>query len=152
MERLLVAAVLIVVAVAAAGVLQRMRARADAPTQSRWSVPTQLDRADFEGGDVPWLVAVFTSATCDSCARALEKAEVLRSRSVTVVDIPYQERKDLHTRYSVDVVPMILVAGTDGVVAASFVGVPTATDLWAAVAEARDPGASPEPDLGRPGP
>jgi len=35
-------------------------------------------------------------------------------------------------------------------VAASFVGVPTATDLWAAVAEARAPGASPEPDLGRP--
>ena len=150
MERLVLAAVLIVVAVAVAGVLQRHRARSDAPTQARWSVPTQLDRADFESPSVPWLVAVFTSATCDSCARAMEKAGVLRSPSVVVQDIAYQDRKDLHTRYAVDVVPMILVAGPDGVVGASFVGVPTATDLWAAVAEARDPGASPEPDLGRP--
>lgn len=150
MERLLIAAVLIVVAVAVAGALQRFRSRADAPTQSRWSVPTQLDRADFDGADVPWLVAVFTSATCDSCARAMEKTKVLESASVVVQDVSYQERNDLHTRYSVDVVPMILVAGSDGAVAASFVGVPTATDLWAAVAEARVPGSSPEPDLGHP--
>jgi hypothetical protein len=149
-ERLLIAGVLIVVAVAVAAGLQRFRARADAPTQSRWAVPTQLDRADFDAPDVPWLVAVFTSATCDSCVRAIEKATVLASGSVAVQDVPYQLRKELHTRYSVDVVPMILVAGPDGAVAASFVGVPTATDLWAAVAEARAPGASPEPDLGRP--
>jgi hypothetical protein len=149
-ERLVLAAVLIVVAVVAAGLLQRLRDRADVPTQSRWAVPTQVDRDDFEGPDAPWLVAVFTSATCDSCARALEKAGVLASPSVRVQDVPYQARKDLHTRYAVDVVPMILVAGSDGAVAASFVGVPTATDLWAAVAEARAPGASPEPDLGRP--
>jgi len=149
-ERLIIAAVLVVVAVAVAGLLQRLRARADAPTQSRWAVPTQLDRADFDASDVPWLVAVFTSATCDSCVRAIEKATVLASPSVAVQDVPYQLRKELHTRYAVDVVPMILVAGPDGAVAASFVGVPTATDLWAAVAEARAPGASPEPDLGRP--
>ena len=150
MERLVIAAVLVVVAVVVAGVLQRLRDRDDAPTQSRWAVPTQLDRADFDATDMPWLVAVFTSATCDSCARAIEKATVLASPSVAVQDVPYQLRKDLHTRYGVDVVPMILVAGPDGAVAASFVGVPTATDLWAAVAEARAPGTSPEPDLGRP--
>jgi hypothetical protein len=149
-ERLVIAAVLVVVAVVVAGVLQRLRERADAPTQSRWAVPTQLDRADFDAVDVPWLVVVFTSATCDSCARAIEKATVLASAEVAVQDVPYQLRKDLHTRYAVDVVPMILVAGPDGAVAASFVGVPTATDLWAAVAEARTPGTSPEPDLGRP--
>lgn len=150
MERLVIAAGLIVAAVIVAAVIQKLRERADAPTQSRWAVPTQLDRGDFDGPEVPWLVAVFTSSTCDSCARALQKTAVLASSSVVVQDIDYQTRKDLHTRYNVDVVPMILVAGSDGVVAASFVGVPTATDLWAAVAEAREPGASPEPDLGRP--
>jgi hypothetical protein len=149
-ERLVLAAVLIVVAVVVAGGLQRWRAHVDAPTQSRWAVPTQLDRADFAGGGVPWLVAVFTSATCDSCQRALEKSFVLACPSVHVQDVPYQTQKDLHTRYAVDVVPMILVADEGGVVHASFVGVPTATDLWAAVAEARAPGTSPEPDLGRP--
>ena len=30
----------------------------------------------------------------------------------------------------------------------AFVGAFTATDLWAAVAELRDPGSSPEPGLG----
>ena len=34
-------------------------------------------------------------------------------------------------------------------VRAGFVGAFTATDLWAAVAEARAPGSTPEPELGR---
>jgi hypothetical protein len=147
MERLLLAAALIAIAAAVAFVLERRR-RTEAPTQSHWSVPTQLDRADFECPESDWLVVVFTSETCDSCARAKEKAAVLASASVAVQDVPYLARKDLHTRYGVEVVPMILVAGPDGVVGAAFVGVPTATDLWAAVAEVREPGSSPEPDLG----
>ena len=45
------------------------------------------------------------------------------------------ERKDLHDRYGVDAVPMVLVADAVGTVRANFVGEPTATDLWAALAE-----------------
>lgn len=150
MERFAIFAVLVVVAVVVAFVLRRRRP--DAPTQARWEVPAQLDRSDFDGSDKPWLVAVFTSATCDSCERATEKAAVLASAQVAYQEIPYQTRKDLHERYAIDVVPMILAAGPDGVVQASFVGVPTATDLWAALAEARQPGSSPEPDLGHPHP
>jgi hypothetical protein len=111
-------------------------------------VPTQLDRADFEGGDQPWLVAVFTSETCDSCTKVLPKARVLASDDVAVTEIPYQARKDLHKRYAIDVVPLLVVADREGVVQASFIGNMSATDLWAAVAEAREPGSSPEPDLG----
>jgi protein-disulfide isomerase len=110
-------------------------------------VPTQLDRADFDGGggplSRPWLVAVFTSTTCESCERATAKAAVLASDAVAYQEVPFQERKDLHQRYGVEAVPTIVVADEEGVVRASFVGVPTATDLWAAVAEARQPGASP---------
>jgi len=36
-----------------------------------------------------------------------------------------------------------------GVVRAAFVGAFSATDLWAAVAEARAPGSTPEPELGQ---
>jgi hypothetical protein len=146
-ERFLIAGVLVVVAVAIAVVLERRRP--EAPTQARWAVPTQLDRDDFDGGDQPWLVAVFTSATCDSCGRATAKAAVLASPSVAYQEIPYQQDKRLHERYHVEAVPCIVVADEDGVVRASFVGVPTATDLWAAVAEARFPGSSPEPGLGQ---
>ena len=146
-ERVVVALVLIGIAVAVAVVLDRRKPAP--PTQpKRWDVPTQLDRDDFDGRDHAWLVAVFTSATCDSCEQVLPKAKVLASPEVAVTEIPYQTRKDLHERYGVDVVPTLVVADPDGVVRASFIGVPTATDLWAAVAEARVPGSSPEPDLG----
>lgn len=147
MERLVVAAVLVLVAVVAARLLERRRPAP--PTQPRWEPPTQLDRGDFDDADRPWLVAVFTSATCDSCRDVTAKAKVLASAEVVFQDIPWQERKDLHVRYAVEVVPTTVLADAEGVVRASFVGAPTATDLWAALAEARQPGASPEPGLGR---
>ena len=131
----MIAVALVVVAVVVAQVLQRRRP--EPPTQGRWQVPTQLDRADFDGTDRPWLVVVFTSSTCDSCAQALEKARVLESPTVAFQDVPYQSRKDLHERYGVEVVPTTLVVDGEGVVQASFVGTPTATDLWAALADAR---------------
>lgn len=148
MERLLLAAVLVAVAVAVAFVLERRRP--EPPTQPRsWPVPTQLDRRDFDGVERPWLVAVFTSATCESCMQATEKARVLASAEVAYTEVPWQQQKDLHERYAVEAVPTLVVADAEGVVRASFVGVPSATDLWAAVAEARRPGSSPEPHLGR---
>jgi thioredoxin-related protein len=146
-ERVAVALVLVALAVVVAVVLERRKPAP--PTQpKRWDVPTQLDRDDFEGRDHAWLVVVFTSSTCDSCEKLVPKARVLASPEVAVTEIPYQSRKDLHERYGVGVVPTLVVADPEGVVRASFVGVPTATDLWAAVAEAREPGSSPEPDLG----
>ena len=148
MERLLVAAALVALAVVVALVLER-RARPAPPTQPRrWAVPSQLDRDDFPGRDRPWLVAVFTSATCDSCRAATAKAEVLACDQVGYAEIPYQEQGALHARYAIEAVPTIVLADEEGVVRASFVGSVTATDLWAAVAEARHPGASPEPHLG----
>lgn len=136
MERALVAAALVAVAAGVAFVLRR-RTETAPPTQPRWSVPTQLDRDDFVDSDLPWLVAVFTSATCDSCAQATAKATVLASPQVAFQEVAYQHAKQLHQRYGVEAVPTIVMADGDGVVQASFVGVPSATDLWAALAEAR---------------
>lgn len=147
MERLAIAAVLVVVAVVVSRLLQARRPAP--PTQPRWEPPAQLDRADFDDAAKPWLVVVFTSATCESCRDATEKARVLASPEVGFQDVSWQDRKDIHDRYSVEVVPTTVMADADGVVRASFVGFVTATDLWAALAEARSPGASPEPGLGR---
>ncbi len=138
----MIAATLVVLALVIAAVLARRRV-VDAPTQPRWSVPTQLDRGDFAGEDRPWLLVVFTSATCESCERATAKARVIESPSVAYTEVSYQDRKDLHERYTIEAVPCILVADHDGAVQASFIGVPTATDLWAAVADAREPGTQP---------
>jgi hypothetical protein len=147
MTRFAIAATLVVIAVVIALLLERRKP--PPPTQARWAVPTQLDRADFPQPDVPWLVVVFTSETCDSCRGTASKAVILESPEVAVDVVSVQARPDLHRRYAIDAVPTIVVADTEGVVRASFVGPPTATDLWAAVAEAREPGSSPEPSLGQ---
>jgi hypothetical protein len=147
MTRLFIAAGLIVVAVVVAFVLRRHQA-ADAPSQPGWRMPVQLDRKDFARPEAPWLVTVFSSATCSTCAAVVAKARVLACATVAVDEVEVGARREIHNRYRVDAVPMTLIADTDGVVHASFLGPVTATDLWAAVAELRNPGCSPEPDLG----
>jgi hypothetical protein len=142
MERLLVA-VAIVVVVAIVAVIVRRRQTPDAPTQRRYTAPTQLDRADFLRPQAPWLVAVFTSATCEVCHGVLAKANVLASDDVTVQEIEFGADQAIHERYSIDAVPTLVIADSRGVAAATFTGPMTATDLWAAVAEAREPGSTP---------
>jgi thioredoxin-related protein len=135
-ERVILATVLVVIAVVVALLVERRRS--DAPTQPRkWPVPTQLDRADFTGRDKPWLVVVFSSATCESCAKAVSDARFLESPQVAVQEVEAKADKDLHQRYGIEAVPCIVLADAEGVVRTSFVGPPVSTDLWAAVAEAR---------------
>jgi hypothetical protein len=134
----LIAVVVAAIAAVIALVITR-RTRADAPTQPEsYAVPEMLDRADFDRPDAPWLVAVFSSSTCLSCQDSWDKARHLESAEVVVQEIEATDRKDLHERYAIDAVPMIVVADDDGVTRASFVGVPSAADLWAALAELRD--------------
>ena len=148
MGQLLVAAGVLIAALAVGAVL-RWRRSVDAPTQPVYSAPAQIDRADFDAGDAPWLVAVFSSASCTTCNDVVGKARVLSCEAVAVVDVEYSASPALHRKYHIDAVPIVVVADSKGVVRASFVGPMSATDLWAAVAEARDPGSSPEPNLGR---
>jgi hypothetical protein len=141
MSRLFVAAALVVIAGIVAGALRRRKP--EPPTQAQWAVPAQLDRADFERPEAPWLVVVFSSTTCAGCEQAVTKAAVLASADVAVHDVSFQDRPDLHERYAIEAAPTIVIADADGVVRSSFVSTPTATDLWAAVAEARFPGSTP---------
>lgn len=125
------------------------RRRPDAPTQASYQMPSQLDRADFIGPDVPWLVAVFTSATCGTCEDVASKAAVLACRDVEVMRIDFTEQPEIHSRYNIQAVPTLVIADEHGVVRAGFMGPVKAQDLWAAVAECREPGSSPEPELGK---
>ena len=142
MERVIVALVIVAIVGAVAVVVQRRRVP-DAPTQRRFTAPEQLDRNDFARPDAPWLVAVFSSATCDVCSQVLDKAKVLECADVAVVEVEYAADRALHERYSIDAVPTLVVADAEGVAVATFLGPMTATDLWAAVAEAREPGSTP---------
>lgn len=145
MERVLIALVAVVVAAVVAFVLQRRRPAP--PTNDGWNVPAQLDRRDFARPESPWLVAVFTSATCDTCAGVAAKAAALdggEGSPVCVQEIEVSTDAELHRRYAIDAVPLVLLADHEGVVVWHSLGPVTATDLWAAVAEAREPGSTPQ--------
>lgn len=142
MERLVVVAVVAVVAIVVAIVVQRRQP--DAPVRTGYTVPAQLHRPDFARPDADWLVAVFTSATCSTCAGVWEKAKVLESDAVATQELELGAARELHDRYRIDGVPTLVIADRDGVVRASFLGPTTATDLWAALAELREPGSVPE--------
>ncbi len=136
MERLVIALGLAAVAVLVAVLLDRRRT--DAPTQSAWTVPEQLDRGEFTRPDTPWLVVVFSSATCDSCRDTVTKAAVLEGDEVAVEEVEVGASPDRHRRYGIGAVPVVVIADHEGVVRGSFVGPPSATELWSALATARD--------------
>ncbi len=142
MDRLLL---LIVVAAAAATVARLVqRRRPDAPVRTGWTVPEQLDRDDFAHPDAAWLVAVFTSSTCDSCSAVMATAAPLESGEVVVQEVEVGTQRALHDRYAIDAVPMVLIADAVGVVRDHHVGPVSATHLWGSLAELRDPGSTPD--------
>jgi hypothetical protein len=134
--RVVLAIAIVVVAAAVAWWLERRRVAAP-PTQGRAIVPQQLDRLDFARPDAPWLVVLFTSQHCDSCAGLFDKARPLESPDVSVTEIEYSAHPDLHKRYQIDAAPITLLVDAAGVTRASFVGAFAATDLWGALAEVR---------------
>ena len=136
--KLIVVVAVVAVAALLAKFLQRRKPQA--PTQPKMEVPAQVDRNDFPQPEVQWLVAVFSSASCATCIDVVAKSQALATSQVVVANVEYPERKDLHDRYGIDAVPTIVVVDTDGVVRGSFIGPGSATDLWAGVAEIRQPG------------
>lgn len=141
-ERLLVIAAVCAVAVVVA-VLARRRPP-DAPVRpSSFSAPAQLDRSDFPRPETPWLVALFTSETCDTCTGVRRAAVALESDQVAVVDVDVEAAPELHARYGIEAVPICVVVDADGVTRASFIGAVSATHLWGVMAELRSPGSIP---------
>ena len=136
--KLIVVVAVVVIAAVLAQFLQRRKPQA--PTQPKMEVPAQVDRSDFLQPEAQWLVAVFSSASCETCIDVVAKTQALATSQVAVVNVEYPEHKDLHDRYGIDAVPTVVVADADGVVRGSFIGPVSATDLWAGVAEIRQPG------------
>ncbi len=136
MIRFVIVGVVVVIALLA-NLWQRKR-QVDAPTQGATEVPSQIDRSDFVRPDVPWIVLAFTSATCQTCSDIERKVRVLETNSVARQILEYTAQRELHERYKIDAVPTVLMADAKGVVQANFLGPVSATDLWAALARARD--------------
>ena len=97
----------------------------------------QLDRLDFPRPDAPWLFVLFSSQTCDSCAPMAARVAALDSDTVATVEVEASADKELHRRYRIEGVPMVVLADADGVVRAGFVGSVDAWELEEALATAR---------------
>lgn len=142
MSTVAIVIVLVAAAIGLSAVLSRRRTQTPVSSGAH-QAPVQLNRDDFEGADREWLVAIFTSATCNSCAETVARASILAGDAVAVVEIEVTAQPKLHTRYEIDAVPIVVIANSGGVVEKSFIGPVSATHLWGAVAELREPGSVP---------
>jgi len=134
--RVVLAVAILAVAGAIAWWLERRRVVAP-PSQGRGVAPEQLDRNDFPRPDAPWLVVLFTSRHCDSCAGLVEKALPLASDDVGVVEVEYTQQPELHARYHIDAAPITVLVDREGVTRTAFIGSYAAPELWSALAELR---------------
>jgi hypothetical protein len=127
--RLLIAAVLLVIAALAAWVLEARRRRARHPVRVG-SELTSVHRADFARPDAPWLALLFTSRDCAGCEPMRARLAPLESDRLAVDVCEYHDQRGLHERYAIDSVPYLVLADADGVVRASFLGTVSADELW----------------------
>ena len=112
----------IVAALAAVVALWQQRSHRPAPTKVAGDPPDRLDRADFRAPAAPVLIAVFSSATCSSCAAVWSHIAGFESAAVVTENVEVDERPDLHKRYRIDSVPTTVVVDQAGHSQAAFVG------------------------------
>jgi hypothetical protein len=124
----LIAVALGAAALVVAWLINRRKPKATAMISAH-HVPDRIDRGEFIRPEAPVLIAVFTSATCASCAAMVATARELASDAVAVDEAELGARADAHRRYEIDAVPILVVADRDGVVRASFAGAVTANEL-----------------------
>lgn len=137
LTQILIVAGVALVALAVGTIVQRRAP--DAPTAPiQHATPDQLDRADFVRPEAPWLVVVFTSATCETCAKVWTSTQLLESGEVAIQNVEVKADAELHERYNITAVPSVVVADGEGVTRASFLGPPTSSELWAKLAELRE--------------
>ena len=137
MDRLLLVLGGVAIALLVASLLSRRKH--PAPAANTHTIPRQLDRNDFHGTDRRWLVAVFTASSCATCAGVMERAKHLAGSQVCVQELELGAEAALHERYGIDAVPMLLIADQTGAVRRAFAGPTTAADLWASLADLREP-------------
>jgi hypothetical protein len=62
---------------------------------------------------------------------------------VAVVEVEANADREVHDRYGIDAVPLVLVVDDEGAVRHHHLGPVSSTHLWASLAEVRQPGSVP---------
>lgn len=137
MERLVIAAVLIVVAIAIATLAQRRRS-ASATAVPRSELPPAIDLVAVGIPDGPALV-VFTEETCRTCQSAIAVVRGPAGAGLPVAEVPFGVERELHRQHGIDTVPTTVVADVDGRVIDGWVGSVDLSGLAAALAQVARP-------------
>ena len=137
MTQLIIVAAVAIVALGVGWFVQQQAP--DVPTAPvNHTTPDQVDRADFARPDAEWLVAVFTSATCETCAKVWTSTQLVESEEVAIHNSEVKDEADIHKKYNITAVPSVVIADAQGVARGSFLGPPSSADLWATLAEVRE--------------
>lgn len=123
--RLLIAGGIVVTAIVVASLLRNRRTQS--PTIGRNEAPSFVSRSDFAHPEAPLLVLLFSSASCDSCVQVWDQLQKLEGIAIERVDYP--ERNDLHERYGITAVPLVLVVDSAGLVQSHHFGKCSAEQL-----------------------
>ncbi|MBN39682.1 MAG: hypothetical protein CL457_03315 [Acidimicrobiaceae bacterium] len=102
--------------------------RTDSPSVPKGSLPIQVDRRDFDMPDMKWLLVFFSSESCSSCIQVREILSGIPMNSIHIQEVSFPQGNNLHSRYAINSVPIVLIANLEGVVIWSYAGVPP-TDL-----------------------
>ena len=98
--------------------------RTDSPSVPKSSLPIQVDRNDFEMPVMKWLLVFFSSESCSSCIQVRETLSDIPLNSIHIQEVSFPQEKNLHNRYAINSVPIVLIANLEGVVTWSYAGVP----------------------------
>ena len=120
MSRLIVLALISFGASLAAVLLRKLNYRNF--VTSGWSIPGHLNREDFGFLNEPWLVVIFSSDSCETCKPVVAESMKLSSLGIAIQEIALETNKDLHEKYDIDAVPMLLLVDKFGVVRSSHLG------------------------------
>lgn len=135
MERLAIAAALVVIALAVALVAQRRRG-VGASGVPHSSVPASVDLSSL-GIDAGPAIVVFTEETCQTCAAAIAVVRGPAGAGLPVTEVPFAAERELHRRHGIDTVPTTVVADLDGQVVDGWIGRVEVSGLAAALAQVR---------------
>jgi len=120
MTTLIIMAVVAAVAAVAAAIAGRRRG--PSPVAAMGEPPSQLRRDDFRAPDAPWLMVVFSAATCSSCAQVWAEVSALDSPFLATQNVEVAADAELHRRYKIESVPLTVLADEHGRVAKGFFG------------------------------
>jgi hypothetical protein len=137
-ERLVIALVLVALAVGVALVAERRRRQRTGPPA--FAAPDLVARTDFARPDAPWLLAVFTSSTCETCAAVAATATSFADDDVVVHELEATRDQAVHAHYGINAVPLLVLADRAGSVRFHVFGPVRAEEIAAALAAARAEG------------